>query len=373
MPKQQRRTFTSEFKKQMVQLYENGKSRVAIVEEYGLTASALDRWIKQAQTSGSFKEKDNRWSDENELVALRKENQRLKMEVDIFKASRADHGTKVAIIQNNRDKYSVSAMCDVLQIARSTFYYEAKEQPNEDEITEAIVGIFHKNRKAYGTRKIKTKLQEQGLIVSRRRIGRIMSEQGLVSTYTIAQFKPHKTSCNEAATTNVLDREFDQAEAKRFVVSDLTYVKAGHRWHYICVLIDLFNREIIGHSAGPHKDAVLVSRAFATVEGDLSKIQWFHTDRGSEFKNQKMDELLETFRIGRSLSAKGCPYDNAVAEATYKVMKTEFIHQMDFQSLDHLQLELYDYVNWFNKHRIHGSLGYMTPVQYRQAALKKAV
>ena len=235
------------------------------------------------------------------------------------------------------------------------------------------MAIFHKNRKAYGTRKIKTKLQEQGLIVSRRRIGRIMREQGLVSTYTIAQFKPHKTPCNEATTTNVLDREFDQTEVKRFVVSDLTYVKVGHRWHYICVLIDLFNREIIGHSAGPHKDAALVSHAFATVEGDLSQIQWFHTDRGSEFKNQKMDELLETFEIGRSLSAKGCPYDNAVAEATYKVMKTEFIHQMEFQSLHHLQLELYDYVNWFNKHRIHGSLGYMTPVQYRQATLKKAV
>lgn len=86
-----------------------------------------------------------------------------------------------------------------------------------------------------------------------------------------------------------------------------------------------------------------------------------------------MDELLEAFEIGRSLSTKGCPYDNAVAKATYKGMKTEFIHQMEFESLDHLQLEVYDYVNWFNKHRIHGSLGYMTPVQYRQAALKKAV
>lgn len=121
-------------------------------------------------------------------------------------------------------------------------------------------------------------------------------------------------------------------KAKRFVVvSDLTYVKVQHRWHYVCVLIDLFNREIIRHSAGSH-----ISRAFATIEGNLSPIQWFHTDRGSEFKNQKMDELLETFEIGRSLSAKGCPYDNAVAEATYKVMKTEFIHQMEFQSLDHL-------------------------------------
>ncbi len=264
-------------------------------------------------------------------------------------------------------------MCDVLQIARSMFYYEAKVQTQDDEVSEAVVEIFHKNRKAYGTRKIKVKLHERGMVVSRRWIGRIMKEQGLVSTYTVAQYKPHKTACNEAMTTHTLNREFTQTEAKRFVVSDLTYVKVQNKWNYICVLVDLFNREIIGHSAGPHKDAALASRAFATVKGDLRQIQWFHTDRGSEFKNQNMDELLSTFSIGRSLSMKGCPYDNAVAEATFKVMKTEFVNQMDFQSLRHLELELYNYVNWFNKHRIHGTLGYMTPIQYRYAALKKVV
>ncbi len=101
--------------------------------------------------------------------------------------------------------------------------------------------IFHKNQKAYGTRKIKIKLQDQGFSISRRKIGRIMKEQGLVSTYTVAQYKPHKTTCNEANTANVLHREFGQNELKRFVVSDLTYVKVQNRWHYICVLIDLFN------------------------------------------------------------------------------------------------------------------------------------
>lgn len=90
-------------------------------------------------------------------------------------------------------------------------------------------------------------------------------------------------------------------------MSDLTYVKVQNKWHYICVLIDLFNREIVGHSAGPNKDAALVSRAFASVKGDLSQIEWFHTDRGSEFKNETMDELLLTFEIGRSLSKKACP------------------------------------------------------------------
>ena len=117
--------------------------------------------------------------------------------------------------------------------------------------------------------------------MSRLRIGRIMKKQGLVSTYTVAQYKHHKkVSCNEEDTANTLNREFDQTKARRFVVSDLTYVKVQNRWHYICVLIDLFNREIIGHSAGPHKNAALISRAFATVKGDLRQIQWFHTDRG---------------------------------------------------------------------------------------------
>lgn len=86
---------------------------------------------------------------------------------------------------------------------------------------------------------------------------------------------------------------------------------------------------------------------------------------GSEFKNRLIDETLTTFQIGHSLRLKGCPYDNAVAEATYKVMKTEFVNQMNFQSLHFLELELYDYVNWFNKHRIYGTLGYVTPIQYK--------
>lgn len=67
---------------------------------------------------------------------------------------------------------------------------------------------------------------------------------------------------------------------------------------------------------------------------------------------------------------KGCPYDNAVAEATFKIMKTEFIHQMHFKNPEHLKVELNDYVNWYNKHRIHGTLGYMSPVNYRRLALK---
>lgn len=264
-------------------------------------------------------------------------------------------------------------MCKVLQVSRSTYYYEAKQKSDESELTASIVDIFKASRNNYGTRKIKQELAKRDLIVSRRRIGRIMKQEGLVSTYTTAQFHPQKDTCNESKIANVVNREFDNQPYRNVVVSDLTYVRVGMNWNYICVLVDLFNREIIGYSAGPHKTANLVKQAFMTVEGSLRNINIFHTDRGNEFKNQLIEETLEAFDITRSLSHKGCPYDNAVAEATFKIIKTEFVKNQTFANLNELKLQLSDYVNWFNHHRIHSSLGYLTPAEYRMNNLKKIV
>ena len=94
MQKRERRSFTDEFKQQMVQLYENGKPRADILREYDLSASTFDRWVKQSRTTGSFKEKDNRTEEEKELIALRKEIQRLKMENDILKQAALIFGRK---------------------------------------------------------------------------------------------------------------------------------------------------------------------------------------------------------------------------------------------------------------------------------------
>src|SRR5699024_5336145 len=97
----------------------------------------------------------------------------------------------------------------------------------------------------------------------RRRIGRIMKDQGLVSKYTVSQYKPTKTSCNESKVNNVLDREFDSDQPLKVIVSDLTYVRVKQNWHYICVLVDIYNREIIRHSAGTYKDAIIVNYAIS--------------------------------------------------------------------------------------------------------------
>lgn len=264
-------------------------------------------------------------------------------------------------------------MCRVLKVNRSTYYYEAKHKAGESELVADIRNIFRQSRNNYGTRKIRKELSDMGKRVSRRRIGRIMKQEGLVSNYTVAQFKVHKDTCNESKETNVLKRQFQKQTYRNVVVSDLTYVRVGNRWNYICVLVDLFNREIIGYSAGEHKTAELVKQAFSTVKGALSEIHIFHTDRGNEFKNRLLEETLETFEITRSLSHKGCPYDNAVAEAAFKIIKTEFVWNETFHTLTELQLKLWDYVNWYNNRRIHSSLDYLTPVQYRKNNLKKVV
>jgi len=266
-------------------------------------------------------------------------------------------------------------MCSVLNIPRSTYYAESKsiKKFTKDPYTDDIIRIFKANRRSYGTRRIKKALSDEDKIVSRRRIGRIMRENGLVSSYTVAKYKIHKTSVNEAKVANSLNREFNNRKHLEVVVSDLTYVRVDGKWHYVCLILDLYNREIIGYSAGPRKDAALVYQAFASIKHDLDKISLFHTDRGNEFKNNAIEGLLDTFNIDRSLSKKGCPYDNAVAEATYKTFKVEFVYQNVFESLDHLRTELFDYVNWYNNIRLHSSLGYLPPTTYKYLHLKKVV
>lgn len=109
----------------------------------------------------------------------------------------------------------------------------------------------------------------------------------------------------------------------------------------------------------------MVHQAFTTMKGSLFDIQVFHTDRGKEFDNALIDQLLHSFGIQRSLSMKGCPYDNAVAESTFKMIKAEFIYRRHFETLEQLQRELADYVHWFNNIRLHSKLGYLAPVEFK--------
>ncbi len=129
---------------------------------------------------------------------------------------------------------------------------------------------------------------------------------------------------------------------------------------------------LIGYSVAREKNAELVYKALAGIKVNLKRIKIFHSDRGSEFNNHVIDQALDTFGIKRSLSRKGNPYDNAVAESTFKIFKTEFINNSIFSTLNELEVELAD-INWFNNHRIHSTLAYLSPIDFLKNKLKKTV
>ena len=256
-------------------------------------------------------------------------------------------------------------MCHLLGIPRSSYYYQAKDKPSEEYLESAVKEIFSQSRKSYGARKIKKMMEGRGIRLSRRRIRRIMKRLHLVSVYQKRRFKPQSTGKNTALIPNRLKRQFQGQKPLEALVTDLTYVWVQGRWAYVCLMIDLFNREIVGTSTGWQKSADLVRQALYSIPYGLTKVTLFHSDRGKEFDNELIDELLEAFGIKRSLSQAGCPYDNAVAESTYHCFKTEFVSQNTFQDLEELDHMTKSYVYWWNHQRIHGSLDYQTPINIR--------
>ena len=225
------------------------------------------------------------------------------------------------------------------------------------------------NEGRYGSRKIKASPGRSGVTVSRRRVCHIMGENGPVGAYGRKRFKVHPGAVNEADVPNVVARGFGGRAPRTHISSDLACVRVGASWNYVCLLVDPCNREIVGHSAGPRKDARPVKPAFATPSFPISDIEVFHTDRGSEFDNAEIDPMLEAFGIERSLSAKGCPHGNVVDESTDRILKAGLVHRETFGTTRELRARLSDYVRRYDNFRIHSTLGYMSSVKFREAGL----
>ena len=145
----------------------------------------------------------------------------------------------------------------------------------------------------YGSRKIKASPGRPDIAVSRRRVCRIMRENGPVGAYARKRSKVHPGAVNEADVPSVVARGFGGRSPRTHICGDLAYVRVGASWSCARLLVDPCNREIVGHSAGPGKDARPVKSAFATLSFPISDIEVFHTDRGSEFGNAEIDLMLE--------------------------------------------------------------------------------
>ena len=256
-------------------------------------------------------------------------------------------------------------------VPRSTYYWMTGHPETEhvDPIAGDVRAVRCDSRERYGARKIKAALGRKGVTASRRRIGNIMREQGMTSAYARGRSEPHRTRADEARLANLLDRGFDGYAPHTHLAGDLTYVRVGGDWAYVCLLVDLATRGIVGHSAGRTRDASLVLGAFATLDFPLTDVQVFHTDRGGEFDNTRIDELLDVFDIKRSLSRKGNPYDNAVVESTNRLLKKELVYRNHYTTIEQPRRDLNDYVWWSDNQRLHSTLGYRSPKEFTEQGL----
>ena len=166
------------------------------------------------------------------------------------------------MIQENSHKYSISAMCKMLSVSRSTFYYQEKPKKVDSKLENAVIEEFRKSRNNYGTRKLKIVLARQDIHVSRFKIGKIMAKYNLISNYTLRNKKYKKSAGNMDNIPNKLDRKFDEKEKYEVIVSDLTYIKIAGQWKYLCLMLDLCGRKIVGSAVGNQRNAKLVEQAF---------------------------------------------------------------------------------------------------------------
>ena len=288
-----------------------------------------------------------------------------------FRTSGADIRTKVDVIRANAARYPISAQCRILGVPRSTYYWmiEHPETEHVDPIAGDVRAIWRDSRERYGARKIKAALERKGVTASRRRIGNIMREQ-VMRARTRAD-GPNRTGrgSTRPGSRTCRTRGFDGYAPHTRPAGDPAYVRVGSGWAYVCPLAGLADRGIAGHSAGRTRDAGLVLAAFATLDFPLTDVQVFHTDRGSEFDNTRIDELLDVFDIKRSLSRKGNPYDNAVVESMNRLLKKELVYRNHYTTIEQLRHDLNDYVWWFNNQRLHSTLGYRSPKEFTEQGL----
>ena len=196
-----------------------------------------------------------------------------------------------------------------------------------------------------------------------------MREQGMTSVDACGRSEPHRTRVDEARLANLPDRGFDGYAPHTHPASDLTYVRVGGDWAYVCLPVDLADRGIVGHSAGRTRDASLVLGAFATLDFPLADVRVFHTDRGGGFDDTRIDEPFDVFGIKRSLSRKGNPYDNAVVESTDRLLKKELVCRNHYATIGQPRRGPDCCVWWSDDQRLHSTLGYRSPKEFTEQGL----
>lgn len=266
-------------------------------------------------------------------------------------------------------------MCSALELSKSGYYAWCKRPPSprsqeNEQLSEQIQQIHQASRRTYGAPRIHASLKEKGFQVGRHRVARLMSEQG-ICVRPKRKFKV-TTDSNHAfpIAENVLNREFKVMEPDKAWVADITYIPTAQGWLYLAVIIDLFSRRVVGWSMAEHMRVDLVMGALQAALGHrvaAASGLLFHSDRGSQYASHEYREALQAAGIACSMSRKGNCWDNSVAESFFGTLKSELVHEREYETREDAKTDIVEWIEvFYNRERKHSTLNYCSPVQFEQ-------
>lgn len=284
---------------------------------------------------------------------------------------------KFELILAQKACFPVGFMCEQLGVSRSGFYAwaerpESSRQQENRVLAGEVAQVHQESRGAYGSPRVHAELRARGRKVSRKRVARLMEQQKLAARRRRRWVRTTDSSHGLPVAPNVLKRDFSPGQPNRAWATDITYVWTGEGWLYLAAVLDLFSRRVVGWAMSQHIDTALVLSALkmALEARQPARGLIHHSDRGSQYASAHYQQALAAAGVQCSMSRKGNCWDNAVAESFFSSLKLELVYLTDFATRQQARSALFDYIEvFYNRRRLHSTLGYLSPVEYEQAAL----
>lgn len=287
---------------------------------------------------------------------------------------------KFRFIQQERRWYGVDALCRAMGVTRGGYWSWVRRRPGPRQQADAVlladIRKIHKGkRRVYGSPRVHQHLEKQGLCCGRKRIERLMRENGIRAKQG-KKFKPTTTDSKHSlpVAPNILNRQFHRERPNEAWVADITYIPTEEGWLYLAVIMDLFSRRIVGWAMGDRISRHLALRAFdmAVQRRRPPRGLIHHSDRGSQYASRDYHKRLKKYGMICSMSRKGCCYDNAPMESWFHSLKVELVQDEKFRTRREAMAAIFEYMEvFYDRQRIHTALGGLTPAEIEELALRR--
>ena len=282
----------------------------------------------------------------------------------------------MALIDAHRDRWGVEPICQALEVAPST-YYAATSRPTsarrlrDEELKVEIVRVHEENFGVYGVEKIWRQLNREGIRVGRDRVARLMRELNLEGAVRGKRKRTTVASELDERPADLVDRNFRAPAPNRLWVADLSYVSTWSGFVFVAFIVDAFSRSIVGWrvSDSLHAELALDALEMALWARGNKETEGLvhHSDRGVQYLAVRYTEQLAEAGAVRSVGSRGDSYDNALAETVVGLYKTELIRRRGpWRTVEHVELASAEWVDWWNKHRLHGATDNLPPAEFER-------